>query len=680
MRNFIIFCFFAIVLLHNVSFAQVSDKRIVSRNLILNSGKNALQLKWYSSNLYDYDQMEVYRKEIGGTHEWFKVTKRPIKKMNFMAGKTLSAEESSFAKRLMEAYGKDSLVKMGVGFTNNTKSSTLKGPALLMVLISSFRNEVFAEYLGIQFTDSNVAIGKTYQYQLRSTKAGKPQAYAFSPEITVSTNYQIDAPAEISLKQDKKKVYFAWKPEENRYWGVNVYKKIRSEFIKINNLPIMVSSTSGKDGKPKHSSAFFEDDSVKKGYNYTYKLTAIDFFGFEGKYSAEFTTDFKDLIPPPSPFGLVIPKSDNKSAKLEWKLTESDDIVALKVWRANKSKGPFTEILNSGLTKNSTYFHDLTVKEPGQYFYYISALDEAGNEAKSNITFTEILDIFPPQTPQKLSITADSGKITLRWQANTERDLSGYRIYRTINQDHNSNYILLNTIPISTNYFIDKLPVNAGNKFYYKINALDTAYNASMYTEPVNAQMPDITPPSKPYLKKISEKEGQLTILWLQNYESDFKLYHLYKINADKTSQELGKGTLVKTITSYVDSKVEKGLNNRYILLAEDSTGNMSKASDTLSFMVMLNQAELARNSAPSAKYDKNKKVIKLDWKPEKLAKGYVVYKKTSPNGEYLPVTKMIENTNFEDNSLNKQNIFMVKAYLNTGESITWQEVEVKVD
>lgn len=677
-----IFVFIVILLgLYSFScFAQVSDKRIVSRNLVLNSGKNALQLKWYSANLYDYDQLEVYRKEIGTTGDWLKVSKKPIKKTNFAVGKTISTQESVFAKKLFAEYDKDSLIKAGVGFTNNTKSATLKGPALLVVLIASFRNEVFAEYLGIQYTDSNVAMGKTYQYQLRSTKAGKAQAYAFSQEITVSTTYQTDAPLEIVAKQDKQRVNFSWKPEENRYWGVNIYKKIKEQFVKINSEPIMISSRKGKDGKAKYAASFFADDSVKKGESYTYKLTALDFFGFEGKYSPEITTAFKDLIPPPAPFGLAIPKSDNKSAKLEWKVPASDDIATLKIWRAKKSKGPYTEIVNAGLDKNSTSFTDLTVSEPGQYFYYVSAVDAAGNETKSNITFTEILDLFPPAIPQKLSIKSDSGKIILKWQANKESDLLGYRIYRTITQDKNGNYILLNTNPLDTTFYIDKLPKNAANTFFYKINAIDTAYNASAYTDPVNAKLPDITAPSKPFLKKITEKEGQLTITWLQNYEADFKFYHLYKVNADNNKQELGKNTLTKSITSFDDDKVEIGVNNRYILVAEDSAENISIPSDTLSFIISPKTNDVVSNNTPDAKLDKKKNRITINWKPEKLAKGYVLYKKISANTQYLPLTGLTDKTYYEDNTIDPKNIYEVRVYLTSGQVIRLKEVEVDKD
>jgi hypothetical protein len=84
-----------------------------------------------------------------------------------------------------------------------------------------------------------------------------------------------------------------------------------------------------------------------------------------------------------------------------------------------------------------------------------------------------------PKCPKNVKGTAESGRISLAWIANTEKDLAGYRIYRGLVDDDENNMLLLNVTPQTATTYVDTFPKHAKTKFIYKVSALDKAFNES---------------------------------------------------------------------------------------------------------------------------------------------------------------------------------------------------------
>ena len=90
-----------------------------------------------------------------------------------------------------------------------------------------------------------------------------------------------------------------------------------------------------------------------------------------------------------------------------------------------------------------------------------------------------------PKAPYKLTATPDMHKVNLNWIQNSEKNIIGYNIYRTVIND--SSTIKLNTVPVKDTFFIDTTPAN-GIYYYYKVSALDSLLNESVYNFPVKSR------------------------------------------------------------------------------------------------------------------------------------------------------------------------------------------------
>ena len=81
-------------------------------------------------------------------------------------------------------------------------------------------------------------------------------------------------------------------------------------------------------------------------------------------------------------------------------------------------------------------------------------------------------------------------KAVLTWNANSESDLAGYKIYRGVN---GAALTLLAQVPKVVTYTDDPLPTIDGN-ITYAISAFDTSGNESPKTAPVTKVVNTVPP------------------------------------------------------------------------------------------------------------------------------------------------------------------------------------------
>ncbi|MBA3974947.1 MAG: hypothetical protein C0504_12120 [Candidatus Solibacter sp.] len=88
-------------------------------------------------------------------------------------------------------------------------------------------------------------------------------------------------------------------------------------------------------------------------------------------------------------------------------------------------------------------------------------------------------DTFPPAVPVNLVIQAGIGAVELAWDRNTEPDIAGYRVWRSLGDE------ALKPLgeQVATASFSDKT-VKAGKRYRYAVSAIDMSGNESQPCEP----------------------------------------------------------------------------------------------------------------------------------------------------------------------------------------------------
>lgn|GEM_PF-6686677 len=94
-------------------------------------------------------------------------------------------------------------------------------------------------------------------------------------------------------------------------------------------------------------------------------------------------------------------------------------------------------------------------------------------------TTTTILSGTAPSKPTGFSVTNQSGKVKLTWNANPESNISGYNIYR--DTTGYSGYQKMNAAIVTGTTYEDTL-VTAYHTYYYKITAVNSDGLESSYS------------------------------------------------------------------------------------------------------------------------------------------------------------------------------------------------------
>lgn len=165
-------------------------------------------------------------------------------------------------------------------------------------------------------------------------------------------------------------------------------------------------------------------------FAFLYAVAAIDSSGNKGPMTTPVRIAVPDKRPPEKPFiTALIPSL--KNIQLSWSVSQSNDVQGYHIYRKNVTDGKaFQKLTKTPLA--AVQFSDSTTVFGKTYSYYVTAVDQAGNESASSgaLSCRAITDITI-QTPVglKLAITKEN-KRQLSWPGK-EPSVRGYLVERS---------------------------------------------------------------------------------------------------------------------------------------------------------------------------------------------------------------------------------------------------------
>ncbi|BCX48631.1 hypothetical protein HAHE_25390 [Haloferula helveola] len=174
----------------------------------------------------------------------------------------------------------------------------------------------------------------------------------------------------------------------------------------------------------------------------------------------------------PSAPTTVVATATTGTVLLSWEVTDPD-ITSCEVYRSLSESGPFTEIAST----TGTDYKDEGLSNGTTYYYFVRSTDTGGLQSGDSVivSATPEADTTPPGAPSGLVADGGFGRAYLRWDANTEPDLNGYRVSRA--PDAGGPFVEIASGVTEAAY--TDMGLTNGTEYFYQIRAEDVAGNLS---------------------------------------------------------------------------------------------------------------------------------------------------------------------------------------------------------
>ncbi len=372
-------------------------------------------------------------------------------------------------------------------------------------LLAADLSPVTANALGLRFVDKTAQMDKHYIYRVYPSMA--PTNYKIDTAYLVIQNV-----ASSPIQQPVISEAYGSEFQIRLSWDKIVHETLFSAYIiersdnhgltfePLHEIPFINPESDNINGKV---NVFQFTDSVPRNYEpYHYRLVGITPFGEKSLPSEVVVEMGRDRTPPPSPLNVNASQIEPGSVQITWEMPNPpSDLDGFFIGRGDDLDKNFQPLHENMIPKDSLSYIDYNSDQMSGNYYVVAAVDTAGNGSISMVSYAAVLDSIPPSAPLGLVGKIDStGLVTLQWTLGEEIDLAGYMIYFTNAADH--VYSTVNQAPLADTIYTDTIQIKTlTKKIYYKIKAVDTRWNYSEYSEPLELSRPDIIPPTSPFFQ-----------------------------------------------------------------------------------------------------------------------------------------------------------------------------------
>ncbi len=259
----------------------------------------------------------------------------------------------------------------------------------------------------------------------------------------------------------------------------------------------------------------YEDDAVRGGATYYYRVRAVDARGDLGPPSAATTAAPANTDAPPQVKGLAADAGQTR-VRLTWSAVPFPVAGYLVERRAllNGTQASTWVRLNARATPEPLYDDYIGLSSATTFEYRVSAiaLDNAQGPASATVQVA-LADRTVPGSPALSGISGANGKVTLTFApAVPEERTAQFLVLRSGNAK-DIGVVLGDPLPGSAREYED-LYVRPGETYFYRLVAVDTAGNRSDVTDPliVRVGYADIPVPAAPTLTRVQTPSPHIVL------------------------------------------------------------------------------------------------------------------------------------------------------------------------
>lgn len=229
------------------------------------------------------------------------------------------------------------------------------------------------------------------RYAVRFVNSAGQRA-AFSNFLLIEPAAKVaEPPANVTKEESETAITIAWEaPKTNidgstpvNLLGYNVYRTVASQ-PEVSQKPL---------NQDPIAATKYQDRTFKFGQKYTYVVRTVS-LGTEGKPVESLNSNSVDAAPvdiyPPSAPGQISPAASPGRISLFWPANPELDVAGYTIYRStdpNLPRKKWTKLTPTLYAR--TTFADENVEAGKTYYYYITAIDTAGNESPPSEVVSE---------------------------------------------------------------------------------------------------------------------------------------------------------------------------------------------------------------------------------------------------------------------------------------------------
>jgi uncharacterized protein len=498
-----------------------------------------------------------------------------------------------------------------------------------------------AKASGLFFVDKSTRKGEQYIYRIEfvTPRSDLQKGYeaVVSADEKSSILKAVTKPT-VQFRNRKMRLIFDVSSTHESYSGYIVERSEDGKsFSRINKQLVSFTRSQFETQKKELT---FEDSLPQNGKMYWYRIKGYSYFGMEGPASeivnGSGREDWNCYPVADSAWS-----ADNKTVRINWSWpyiqnTEfKNNLKCFVLLRSAKVSGPYVLLAtNSGASENGNF---IDTSAGFSNYYQIIAISVNNDSAATFPFMVQLQDNTPPASPENVIGKIDTnGRVILQWNAVTDNELKGYRVFRC--NSLREEFVEISDSVITSTSFTDSVTLNTLTKdVYYSVRSVDHVWNNSDFSIPAKLARPDKIAPVKPVMRSIHHSDTTITIAWYSSTSSDVEGHILYRSSQGKQT-ELLRWTSRDTHSVYIDTSAIPGMKYTYTIEVFDSTGNKSE-------LIFPEYVFASRVRKPVSNFQATanleKKIVTLQWDlPQQPVDRFIIYK--SKEGEALRSMKTL--------------------------------------
>ena len=531
--------------------------------------------------------------------------------------------------------------------TDPEQPATVDEAYQILTFLSHFNFEA-AKWLGLG-TEEKVSAGNYKIDYLLALNGKKPTVIASA--MVNSTDWQKAPPLPMAPKVTcgnmKADIELFAKNCNFYYWGFNAQRSISGtdqwHFIRPSVNINTYYEEKYRDGRFYYK---LKDSLPENNILYEYRMVGMDYFGEYGP-PGDVTACMGYVALP----AIAIPEINSMV----------NDSTAEVNWSIRDEALPYVSSVDLMIGIDSLHGNYIVFKEnldfankrievliPGtQAHFRFRTNPKAGPPLYSAPFDLQRWDTDPPVAPVGLEGKVDTtGVVRLKWKANKEKDLWGYRIFFANNK---TDEFSLNDVEIQlTPEFNDTINLNnLSPEIYYKIVALDLRGNISPFSEILTVEKPDTIPPAPALIQLVKQYKStsNLLIRAVGSSSRDISYHQLFRKELQQNEFQpvsiMGK---MISDTVMVDTSVQFDRQYEYRILAVDRHGNQRWSEVSEAEVIYFGARPSLKNIA--AVRDTGVRKVVIEWKDPGLPDTELELYRANERGQYtlyhtLPVSAL---------------------------------------